>query len=37
MVETTHPDPRTPVILVALLLLGLPVAGIFDRVLGGTK
>lgn len=35
IVESTHSDPRTPILLVGLALVGIPVAGVFDRVLGG--
>ena len=33
--EATHDDPRTPILLVGLAMVGIPVAGIFDRALGG--
>jgi hypothetical protein len=35
IVETTHPDPRTPVLLIALALAGFPVLNVLDRVITG--
>ena len=37
VVESTHKDPRTALLLVGLALVGIPVAGIFDRAIGGQK
>lgn len=37
LVEATHQAPRTPILLVGLALVGIPVAGIFDRALGAPK
>lgn len=37
LIEATHRDPRTPILLVGLALVGIPVAGIFDRALGAPK
>ena len=35
VVESTHDEPRTPLLLVGLALIGVPVAGFFDRAIGG--
>lgn len=37
LIEATHENPRTPILLVGLALVGIPVAGIFDRALGAPK
>lgn len=34
LLEATHPDPRTAILLVGLAMVGIPVAGIFDRAIG---
>jgi hypothetical protein len=35
--ETTHTSIRLPVLLIAGLLAGLPVASVLDRVLAGIR
>lgn len=37
IVESTHTNPRTPVLLVGLALVGIPIAGIVDRAIGTPK